>query len=320
MDRFQRRQNGYALLIILLLVSLLAISLAAAAPGWLTALKRRREQAAIDYARQYVMGIRRYYHKFGAYPPNLDRLKETNGVYYLRRAWPDPLVKSGKWYLIHPGDLIAPKVQGAPGGAPGAASSSAASGATGEAPFGAPGGPGTTPGMAGAMGAAGLAGILPQAVPGGPQTAFGTSPTAATGAPGTMGFTLPQVQGGSIRGIEVITGYRLRKQSDSFSSVGAGPIIGVAIPSDQPAVHEFNGKDRPDQWLFLYLPTADHSLGGAAPQGPVAPGAGVPGQNNSPFGSPSPSPTGSPTGGPPGGPGVGPNGGGALGPSGSGGA
>ncbi|MGH9489892.1 MAG: hypothetical protein ACRD17_05235, partial [Terriglobales bacterium] len=53
------RQDGYALLIILLLASLLALTLAEAAPGWITAIQRRREQTAIDYARQYVMGIRR---------------------------------------------------------------------------------------------------------------------------------------------------------------------------------------------------------------------------------------------------------------------
>lgn len=306
------RQDGYALLIILLLASLLALTLAEAAPGWITAIQRRREQTAIDYARQYVMGIRRYYHKFGAYPPNLDRLEQTNGVYYLRRAWPDPLVKNGKWYFIHPGDLIAPKVKGVPG--------------EGGAPAG-PGGAGTAFGSQlagiGAQGSGLLGGLGSLGSPTGvvPQTGIspvsGTGPGGLTGAAGAA-FSVPQVRGGPIDGVEVLTGYRLRKQDSGFtgasSQIGGGPIIGVAIPCNKPAVHEFNGKDRPDQWLFIYDPAADRSIGGAMPQGPVAPNA-IPG-NNGTFGNPSPTPapSGPAGGGPAGGGGSGPNTGGLGGP------
>lgn len=287
-------ESGYALLIILLLASLLALTLAEAAPGWITAIRRQREQTAIDYARQYVMGIRRYYHKFGAYPPNLDRLEQTNGVYYLRRDWPDPLVKNGKWYFIHPGDLIAPKVKGVPGEGGTAAG---------------PGGAGTAFGGQlagiGEQGSGLLGGLGSQGSPTGvaPQTGGLTGAAAA-------GFSVPQVQGGPIDGIEVLTGYRLRKQDSEFtgasSQIGGGPIIGVAIPSNKPAVHEFNGKNRPDQWLFVYDPAADRSVGGAMPQGPVAP-------NASP-GSPIPAPGGPTGGGPAGGGGLGPNTGGPGGP------
>lgn len=354
--RCWRRQDGYALLIILLMAALLAIGLTAAAPGWITAIQRQREQAAIDYARQYVMGIRRYYQKFGTYPPNLARLKETNGVHYLRRAWKDPLVKSGKWYFIHPDDLIAPKVKGVPGQptsadsssplgatsssstpvAPGAAGATGAPGAAGG--FGSPGsasggigmpGIGGTGGAAGGM-AGGMSSVLPQ-MPGAGATSPTGSPTSAlpttgTRTPTAMNFGLPLVQGGSIRGIEVITGYRLRKQGGSFGNIGGGPIIGVAIPSNKPAVHEFNGEDRPDHWLFIYEPAADRSLGGGTPNAPVAPGSGLPGQtgipgsgaNPSPFGSPSGSPTGTPTGGATGGTGPGGSSGGSGGIFGSG--
>lgn len=330
------------------MAALLAIGLTVAAPGWTTAIQRQREQAAIDYARQYVMGIRRYYQKFGTYPPNLARLKETNGVHYLRRAWKDPLVKSGKWYFIHPDDLIAPKVKGVPGqpssaesaGQLGAMGGSNAPGAPGTA--GAPGAaggfgsPGTAPGglgmagMPGAGGAAsgmagGMSGIMPQ-MPSAGETSptgspAGAAPTTGTPTPAAMNFGLPLVQGGSIRGIEVITGYRLRKQSGSFGNIGGGPIIGVAIPSNTPAVHEFNGEDRPDHWLFIYEPAADRSMGGGMPNAPGLPGTGLPGQTgapgagtgSNPFGNPSGSPTGTPTGGAPGGTGPGGFSGGAGG-------
>lgn len=299
-------ERGYALLIILLLFSLLALTLAEAAPGWITAIQRQREQTAIDYARQYVMGIRRYYHKFGSYPPNLDRLEQTNDVHYLRRAWPDPLVKSGKWYFIHPGDLIAPKVKGVPG-------EGGALGGTGTTFGGQQSGiGGQNSGLPGAFGNQGpAAGIMPQA---GMNSLTGTPAGGLAGA--AAAFSLPQLHGGSIDGIEVLTGYRLRKQDSGFAGVGAqiggGPIIGVAIPSNKPAVHEFNGKDRPDDWLFVYDPAADRTVGGAMPQGPVPPSPGTGG----PSGNPSPTPTpGGPAGGPTGGS---PTGGGGLGPTGGG--
>lgn len=308
MPRARPRQSGYALLIILLLFALLALTLAEAAPGWITAIQRQREQTAIDYARQYCMGIRRYYHKFGTYPPNLDRLQATNDVHYLRRAWPDPLAKNGKWYFIHPGDLIAPKVQGVPGqnsmpGGPGTAGMPAGGPAT--ALFSTGFGPQNAFGPAAATGATG-------AMPGLASAASGLAP-----APGAAlaAFGLPPMRSGAIDGIEVLTGYRLRPQDTTFASIGGGPIIGVAILSKKPAVHEFNGKDLPDQWLFIYDPAADRSLGGAAPQGPVAPGASTPGGANSPFGAPSSSPFGSPANNPLGGPSPTPNPGGNGGPS-----
>lgn len=307
-----RRQSGYALLIILLLFALLALTLAQAAPGWITAIQRQREQTAIDYARQYCMGIRRYYHKFGTYPPNLDRLQATNDVHYLRRAWPDPLAKNGKWYFIHPGDLIAPKVKGVPGenGAPGGpipAGNPLGGSQTGSS-FGFGSGNTGVPAAGGSpFGALGSS----QASPSNPGASpFPGAATSATGA-ARVAFGLPPIKGGAIDGIEVLTGYRLRKQDTTFSSIGGGPIIGVAILNHQPAVHEFNGKDLPDQWLFIYDPAADRSLGGAAPQGPVAPGASTPNGTNNPFGGSSGSPFGSPANNPLGGPSPSPNPGGA---------
>lgn len=200
-------QAGYALLVILLLFSLLALAIAAAVPSWTTEIRRQREQTEIDYAREYVMGIRRYYHKFGTYPPNLERLEETDNQHYLRRAWPDPLSKDGKWRFVHPGDIEVPRPPGAqqgtgledlmqpnaPGGnapaapaAPGGGfGQNSIGGAMGGAVGGAMGGamPGAGGGPTGGVGG-GAAGVFG----GGPGSGMGGRITPGAGGGGAAGL------------------------------------------------------------------------------------------------------------------------------------
>jgi len=201
-------QAGYALLVILLLFSLLALAIAAAVPSWTTEIRREREQTEIDYAREYVMGIRRYYHKFGTYPPNLDQLEETDNQHYLRRAWPDPLSKDGKWRFVHPGDIEVPRPPGAQQGtgledlmqpnAPGGnapAAPAAPGGGFGQNPIGGgmggamPGAvPGAMPGVGGGA-AGGLGGGVAGLFSGSPGSGMsgGITPGAGGGAAGPFG-------------------------------------------------------------------------------------------------------------------------------------
>lgn len=327
-SRASRRSRGYALLVVLLLFSMLALSLAVAVPQWTTEIRREHEQAEIDYAREYVMGIRRYYHKYGTYPPNLDRLTESDNEHYLRRAWPDPLNPGGKWRFLHAGDVQVPKPPGSPqgtgledlmqlgagagstaqpdagaAGASGAnagASSGAALGASPQTPSGsllAPGGspltsvgsPGVaTPGSGSSMGSP-----LPPggALGGTPLTgAAPGSPAAAAGGLGLPGLNLGPLlpPDGDIVGYLVLTPAAAAR-TDNDEVVGA-PIIGVASRKAQLAVHEFNGHDRPSDWLFVYDPTADRrgGLNGAIPQ--HQPPVGLGGAGSGAGATPNPSP------------------------------
>lgn len=286
-------EAGYALLVVLLLFSLLAIGLAAAAPAWTTALKREREQAEIDYARQYVMGIRRYYHKFGTYPPDLDRLEETNDVHYLRRAWPDPLSKNGKWRFLHTGDVETPMSR--------AEAAQIAGGLGGGSPFpggGGPGGAAPSGGLAplspsqlatGSLSGAGLVGGLATPNAGAPPAAAGGLglPTLNFGGPNGA---LPPLDG-DVVGYFVLTPAAADRTADE--EVIGSPIIGVASYNNQPAVHAFQGQSKPSDWLFVYDPQADRGgLAGAMPvQGQPLQGLGGLGQNSG-SGGLNPSPTG----------------------------
>ena len=238
----RRKQDGYALLVILLALSVVVLALAKAVPAWKTEIQRERENRMIDHAREYRMAIKRYFHKNGRYPASIDVLlqKDGNGIRYLRQAWPDPLNTKGDakgdWDIIHFGQAVSAKIVDQP---PTAATGAqpAHDGSTGQA-----GGntPGTTPTPA--LGALGT--------PVGTAAALG----GQTGAPGTAASSGP----------------------------GGGPVIGVASMNKQAAVHSFNGFDTPNDWQFVYSYTMDPSLrtlGGAGgtptggkPQTPPGPG------------------------------------------------
>ncbi|MGH9394454.1 MAG: type II secretion system protein, partial [Terriglobales bacterium] len=108
------REAGYALLVVLLALSVLVIGLAAAVPAWNTQIQREREARSIDHAREYRTAIKRYFHKNGRYPASLDVLlqKDGNGIRYLRQQWPDPLnlKADGAWQVLHYGQAVSAEI------------------------------------------------------------------------------------------------------------------------------------------------------------------------------------------------------------------
>jgi type II secretory pathway pseudopilin PulG len=257
-----RSQQGYALMVVLLAFCLLVLMLAKAVPSWRTEIQREHEAQMIDRARQYRMAIKRYYHKNGRYPPDLDALvhRDGFGLRYLRQKWRDPLNRKGggAWQFIHFGQAVTAEIVDQP---PQQAQTAASA-------IGAPGlAGGLTPGPGGIAG-------LPSAMPAGGAN-LGMTPIG--GQPGNGAF------GGA-----------------SSGAASAGPIIGVASMSKKPAVHAFNGFDTPDHWQFVYNFATDPTLQGGAPgvgglPGTVAPGATAPGAG----GAPGPTPIGQPAGGGP---------------------
>ncbi len=135
-----RRQRGYALLVVLLLLAVILLATMTAAPRLAQQIRRDREQELIHRGTQYARAIKRYYKKFGHYPLSVQQLEDTNRLRFLRRRYQDPMTPSGEWRLIHVGEAkVVPK--GAFGPPPGPAG-----GLAGATLAGAPAAPGSQPG------------------------------------------------------------------------------------------------------------------------------------------------------------------------------
>ncbi len=120
-----RRQGGWALLVILFFSALLVISLASVLTRWAFETRRDREADLIFRGKQYSRAIQLYFRKFRKYPARLEELENTNNIRFLRRRWRDPITGSQEWRLIHiapngvlTDSLLQPLV-GAPGGGAG---------------------------------------------------------------------------------------------------------------------------------------------------------------------------------------------------------
>ncbi len=262
--------RGYALLAIFLALSILTISLAVAVPAIKTSIQRERENESIYRARQYVTAIRRYYHKFGAYPPDLAHLKETNNMRFLRREWKDPLTPDGKWRFLHYGDMLQQDnknpLNGPQNGIGGSGLGGPGIGGNPGSSFGGPGsgsgigGPGIgNPGLGGPAGLGQGPGSGGIGAFGGPSNGIGGGPGSSPSHDGFLG-------GGPTDG----------------RSLGGGPIIGVASMDTRPGIHEFRHKQKPSEWLFIYDPSKDTTLrgaggGGMPPGGMPQGGIGLPG-------------------------------------------
>ncbi len=260
-----RVPQGYALLILMMMVTLLLVSLTAALPSIYVQAQREREEELKFRLNEYAKAIHLFQQKFQRYPRSIDELvKKTNGVRFLRHEYKDPMTKSGKWRFIHAtaqGTLIDSKTMNV----------TAQGGARGLLPLTSqgPGTQGATP-----------QGNAPQgAAPEG--TGQGGAASEETGVPPP---TPEQQEKACIQ------------QAEQSSGAGSGFIAGLASCSYKEAIGSFpNGKTHYDEWECLgaapcMVPQAQMpgmpTGGGQGPGGPgsVSPGTGAPptGQQASP--------------------------------------
>ena len=112
-DSISNREHGYALVSLLVVMSLLALFAMAAASNVRQQAQREREKEAIFRGEQVADSIRAYYRFRGAQgvnalPTNMEQLLEgiprgTKKLQILRvQAAKDPLSQSGEWKLIGP--------------------------------------------------------------------------------------------------------------------------------------------------------------------------------------------------------------------------
>ena len=241
-SRRGRGEQGYALVVLLLAVALLAIAFGAAAVNYRKAIQRDKEVEAIHRGVQYARAIKVFYRKFGRYPNSVDQLMNTNNLRFLRRKYSDPLSPDGKWRVLHPQDV---KVLGT-GGQTGLAPSSGMPNIPGVSGSGS-----TIFGTGGTNNAGAGSSIFGNS--GNSQNASGSGDTSQ-GGPGSSS----QPIGGTVE----TTGGKESSNSGSVFNSGqnltsGGPVVGVASLRDENGIHSFNQKTNYRDWQFIFNPQTD---------------------------------------------------------------
>jgi hypothetical protein len=101
-----RSQNGFALLMVMFLTTLVLLGAMAAAPYVRTEKQREKEQEMIWRGKQYVRGVKLYYRKMGRFPTSVDDLTKPKlgSLRFMRQAYKDPMnSEDGSWRLIYVG-------------------------------------------------------------------------------------------------------------------------------------------------------------------------------------------------------------------------
>ena len=207
-NKSARKQEGFALLLVIFLATLMLLSAMAVAPSIRTENQREKEQEMIWRGRQYIRGIKLFYRKNARFPTSLEDLTKPKlgSIRFMRKAYKDPLNKEdGSWRLIYVGpagqligSLKPPQTLQLPG-----------------------------------VAAAGLAGS------GATAAGFGQSTLGAGSASATSGFGQAATQAGSQVGTQGATpqsGSTGTPQSTSAAGDDSASLSAAGISSDNPIV------------------------------------------------------------------------------------
>jgi type II secretory pathway pseudopilin PulG len=240
----RRAEAGYSLLMAVFMVATIIIFSTAVVPNVLLQGRREREEEAIWRGEQYARAIGLHFRKFGRYPAKLEDLtRQTNGVRFLRQAYPDPMNKGdGSWRLIY----VGPNGQliGSLRRVSLLQSMMATPTLPGATPASALAQPGGFPG-AGALGAG--------ALPGTPSNPATTSNPLES---------QPQALNGAVLG---------------------GNIIGVGSKVKRPSLRVYQGGNTYELWEFVWNPMGQIAIPGIQPTGPSGPQqGGAPGVTQEP--------------------------------------
>jgi len=284
----RRTERGYAILLVLFLVTLMLIATISVAPNILTQGRREKETEMIWRGKQYTRAIKLYYRKTGKFPTSMDDLTKPKlgSLRFMRQAYKDPMnKKDGGWRLIYvgpTGQLIGSLKPPQTLQLSGLAGAGVAL-------------PGTPAAQLGAQSAGRTAGqttgqTFGQAV----GQIFGNPGAAAQSAPSNSA-NQPNTAGSANSGISTDPPGTTPDSSDAASeallasdptTVMGGNIIGVGSTVNQRSIIVYEKAKNYKQFEFIWDPSKDAIvLGGAAgPQ--IGTPAGQP-SNASPFGQPS---------------------------------
>ena len=104
--RVARREDGYALMMVVFFTALMLVGAMVAAPRILQEGKREKEKEMIWRGQQYVRGVKLHYRKMGRFPTSIDDLTKpkTGSLRFMRQAYKDPMnSEDGSWRLIYVG-------------------------------------------------------------------------------------------------------------------------------------------------------------------------------------------------------------------------
>jgi len=266
----KRGERGYALLVVIFLVTLLLVSTMVVAPNIQTEGRREKEKEMIWRGKQYTRGVKLYYRKLGRFPTSLDDLikPKIGSLRFMRQAYKDPMNKEdGSWRLIYVGaagqligslkprqNLQLPQAGGI--GTPANA-------------LNGPGGPGQpgTPGQPGAFGQPGTGGQAGQS-----GTALGGT-GSGTNQPTTTGPGVSADQGDA--------GSQAIPTGDTPTIVG-GNIIGVGSKVNKSSIIIYDKAKNYRLFEFIWDPSKDN-IGVGQPGLQTGTGLGQP-AGQAPFG------------------------------------
>ena len=294
--RLRRHEQGYVLIIMLLIVALMAITAAVALPAISFTIRRDREQEMVHRGVQYSRAIRVYYKKFGRYPTRLEDLDNTNNLRYLRKHYKDP-INGQDFKLLHygePGITLAGGIAG--GSIPGANAIGSPGGLNNSSGFSQPSAFGGNANNAfGASGNSAFGGSSNKTSGANSNSATASDSSATNAAPGTDPSQTPPSPNP-----QDSTAPKTGSSDESSSGqlVTSGPIVGVASTSKKSTIREFNKKKKYNEWQFVYDPSTDRGglittpnqpnlQGFGSAQGLQPAQNGQPGNSTSPFGPPS---------------------------------
>jgi hypothetical protein len=242
----KRGERGYALLMVIFLVTVLLISTMTVAPNIVTEGRREKEKDMIWRGKQYTRGVKLYYRKMARFPTSLDDLTKPKlgSIRFMRQAYKDPMNKEdGTWRLIYvgaAGQLIGslkPPQQNL---------QLPQAGAIGT-PAGALNGPGASP-QPGAFGQPGIAGTQPGTQPGG--AAAGN--TSGTNVPGITGTPVSADQGSNPQAIP----------SGDTPTIMGGNIIGVGSKVNKSSIIVYDKAKNYRLFEFIWDPSKETFAGG----------------------------------------------------------
>ncbi|HEY0565911.1 MAG TPA: hypothetical protein VGC88_10030, partial [Terriglobales bacterium] len=195
--------------------------------------------------------IKRYYHKFGRFPANVDQLENTNNIRFLRKRYVDPFTGKDDWRIIHLGEAkYPPKLKNLAGGQMGQQI-----------------GQNIGTSLGGSIGTS----------PGGLNTNASQSPQGASAGSGAAGPILGAASPQGTQGDQSTQG----DQPQPIGGVGASstslgqsgqPLIGVAIPSTQKSLKVYNEREQYNEWEFIYDPRLENANTQNGPQNQGATG------------------------------------------------
>jgi type II secretory pathway pseudopilin PulG len=267
---------GYALIVVMIAVTVLAIGLLTVLPSTYQESRREKEEELIFRGNQYARAIYLFQQRFHRYPASVKELLHTNNLSFLRKPWPDPMTPGGKWRFVHAtagGALIdswtlGPQQGPSPLGqnVPAAPSSQSAFGSSmGTSPQGGFGG--SQPG--GSLG-------FGFANPSGPSSSSSGQP----GQPGSSGSGRPTDSSGKPLPSPDCTGGGQPGPTSAFLSSGiqGAAIAGVASCSDTASLRTYNKYTHYSEWEFLGVGFNPALGAGITPPAPVTTPSGPGGQ------------------------------------------